>query len=74
MRRAKISKNSGNSSKPPSSDISCPKRNQSLRESSGKKAGGQEGHQGTTLLMSDSPDEIIELQPKYSRGKQSVFR
>ena len=65
LRKAMISKNSSNSSKPPSSDISNPKRNQSLREKSGKLTGGQPGHQGTTLLMSDTPDEIIELSPNY---------
>jgi len=42
-------KNSGNSHIPPSVDLSKPKRNQSLRENSGKKPGGQDGHQGSTL-------------------------
>lgn len=65
LRQTKIFKNSGNSSKPPSSDISVPKRNQSLRESSGRKSGGQPGHKGTTLQMTDNPDEIIELNPNY---------
>lgn len=62
---AKIHKDSSNSSKPPSADISIPKRNQSLREQSGRLTGGQPGHQGTTLQMSDSPDETIELNPDY---------
>jgi transposase len=65
LRRAKLSKNSSNSSKPPSTDISNPKRNQSLREKSGKLTGGQLGHKGTTLQMSNTPDEIIELNPNY---------
>ncbi len=65
LRKSKISKNSSNSSKPPSTDIAIPKRNQSLREKTGKKSGGQPGHEGTTLQMSDSPDEIIELNPNY---------
>lgn len=65
LRKAKISKNSGNSSKPPSTDMFTPKRNQSLREKSGKPSGGQIGHIGTTLQMSASPDTIIELNPNY---------
>jgi transposase len=65
LRQSKISKNSSNSSKPPSTDIASPKRNQSLREKTGKKPGGQPGHTGTTLQMSESPDEIIELNPNY---------
>jgi len=61
--KSQVYKNSSNSSKPPSTDISSPKRNQSLRESSGNKPGGQLGHKGTTLQMSSTPDEIIELNP-----------
>ncbi len=41
-------KNSGNSHIPPSADLGKPKRNQSLREKSDKKAGGQQGHEGST--------------------------
>ena len=52
----KINKNSSNSSKPPSTDIV---RTKSLRISTGKKAGGQKGHSGTTLAASATPDEVI---------------
>ena len=65
LRKSRLSKNSSNSSKPPSSDIANPKRNQSLRQSSGKKTGGQVGHKGTTLKMSDTPDLIIDLAPNF---------
>lgn len=65
LRKARISKNSGNSSKPPSSDISSLKRNQSLSQPSGKRSGGQPGHKGQTLEMTDTPDEIIEINPNY---------
>lgn len=56
-------KNSGNSHMPPSVDLV--KRNQSLREKSDKKAGGQQGHEGSTLKFSAIPDQIITYSPDY---------
>src|SRR5258708_12401993 len=55
----RLAKDSHNSSLPPSSDrfVRQPK---SLRSTSEKKTGGQEGPQGTTLRFSDTPDEAIE--------------
>jgi transposase len=58
-------KNSGNSSIPPSQDQFRPKRTVSLREKSGKKAGGQQGHTGSTLEFSEHPDKIIDHQSRY---------
>ncbi len=58
-------KNSGNSHIPPSVDLV--KRNQSLREQSGKKAGGQQGHEGSTLKFSATPDQIVNHIPDYCR-------
>ena len=53
-------KDSNNSSLPPYKDENRPPRTNSLREKSGRKAGGQPGHKGKTLEMTDTPDEIIE--------------
>jgi transposase len=58
-------KNSRNSSIPPSKDENRPLQTRSLRKVSGKKVGGQKGHQGNTLEMTETPDEIITLIPDY---------
>ena len=58
-------KNSKNSSKPPSSDYPKQQKTQSLREPSGKKPGGQLGHEGTTLKGVSCPDLIEEHTPFY---------
>lgn len=60
----KPKKDSNNSSIPPSQDENRkPKKNQSLRKKSGKKAGGQKGHKGSNLKMTESPDQIVEHRP-----------
>lgn len=51
---SKVSKNSGNSSKPPSSD-GLAKKTSSLRAPPGKQPGGQAGRKGTTLKQSLQP-------------------
>ena len=59
--KEQLNKNSKNSSKPPSSDgLKKPSvnKNKSLRESSGKKQGAQEGHDGVHLSVISDPDHI----------------
>ena len=59
--KARLSKNSSNSGKPPSSDGYGKKntepRTESLRKSGQKPNGGQKGHLGNTLKKSDNPDK-----------------
>jgi transposase len=57
----RVAKNSSNSSKPPSTD-GYAKKTRSLRQPTGKKPGGQVGHQGSTRSLVETPDEIIILR------------
>jgi transposase len=57
-------KDSRTSSTAPSADLSR-SNSHSLRVPSGKKSGGQIGHSGHSLPMSDIPDEIIDHTPLY---------
>lgn len=58
--QTRLSKDSSNSSKPPSTDgyAKKPLRPESLREKGQKPNGGQPGHEGHTLKASDTPNQI----------------
>jgi len=58
-------KNSNNSSVPPSKDENRPFKSKSLRKKTGRKPGGQKGHEGTTLEMVSDPNEIHDHAPEY---------
>ena len=60
--RGQLSKDSMNSSKPPSSD-GLRKKTRSLRSKSERPAGGVSGHPGHHLKRSDTPDHIINHEP-----------
>ena len=60
----KNKKNSNNSHIPPSQDQNRPRKNQSLRGPTDRKAGGQPGHEGATLECRSTVDEIIKHSPE----------
>jgi len=58
----RLAKDSHNSSLPPSSDrFARQKKTRSVRQKSSKKAGGQAGHPGSTLQMSEKPEDVIRV-------------
>lgn len=62
--KRRLAQDSSNSSRPPSSDSPFrkpPPRSQ--RRPSGRKPGGQAGHEGRTLERVTDPDEIVEHRP-----------
>ena len=58
--KARLAKNSSNSSKPPASDgANKPPKTKSQRGTSDKKPGGQNGRIGKTLEQIEVPDRIV---------------
>jgi len=66
---AKLTKDSSNSSKPPSTDLtgnlSSNRKHLNSRKASGRKSGGQPGHRGSTREMVTNPDTIIAHVPEH---------
>ena len=59
---ARLNQNSGNSSRPPSSDGLSKKP--AIARPKGKKRGGQKGHKGKTLDMVADPDHVVPHAPE----------
>ena len=56
---ARCATDSHNSSKPPSTDSYHKPAPKSSRKKTGRKPGGQKGHPGSTLALSENPDRVI---------------
>lgn len=65
---ARLSKNSQNSSKPPSSDAFVKPPPRSLRRKSGRKPGKQPGDPGFRLEPRPDPDRVVLHVPEVCRG------
>jgi transposase len=69
---AQVAADSRNSSRPPSSDglskAPADRSKRSLRRSSGRKQGGQDGHQGTRLDRVAVPDDRVAHRPRRCGG------
>lgn len=61
----KAKKDSTNSSTPPSQDYGKPHKNKSLRKKSTRSRGGQNGHKGYTLEITQAPDKVIDYEPEF---------
>jgi transposase len=63
-----LAASSRNSSKPPSADGLGKPAPKSLRGRSGRKPGGQAGHEGRTLRQVERPDEVVVHEPGACAG------
>lgn len=71
---ALVTKDSHNSSRPPSTDPPWAKRTRSLRRPSGKRPGGQPSHPGHTLRLTPKPTRVVSHRPPECRHCQTPLR
>ena len=62
--RRQLGQNSQNSSRPPSSDGYHKPSPKSQRTKTGRKPGGQKGHQGNNMTIPHAPDEVVKHLPE----------
>ena len=70
----RLSRNSGNSSKPPSSDGPWPKRRQRRRPASEKKQGAQPGHEGKARELLDALEFIDRVTTQIPDPRRHLIR
>ena len=63
-----LNKDSTNSHQPPSQDKYSKRVRKSLRKKSTRKSGGQQGHEGHHLKMSNPPDIVHDLKSNYCQS------
>jgi transposase len=70
---ARLNQNSGNSSKPPSSDAPADRAKRPQPPPSGRKPGGQKGHRGVTRVSfpPEAVDRTVECVPNL-RGRAAA--
>ncbi|HEY7224510.1 MAG TPA: DUF6444 domain-containing protein [Micromonosporaceae bacterium] len=66
--RRRLGQNPRNSNQPPSSEGLGKPAPKSLRGKSGRRPGGQPGHEGRTLRQVDNPDKVVPHEPTACAG------
>lgn len=66
--RRRLGQTPRNSDRPPSSEGLGKPAPKSLRKRSGRKPGGQPGHEGQTLRQVDQPDVVVRHEPEVCVG------